>query len=178
VPSRSRGTSSGQNASHTHAWRQCPKEAPMSWPSGRVLVLLIIGAALSGCSGSGSSGKPSAGSHDGVSPGSASIHNGSPTGQRPSTVRVTGQVLFVGGPAPGLPSVLRYGGTVVFTGTPTVHAPLDTNGRFLVHLSPGTYRVTATSPDYMNGRGVCEAAQPVRVTDGGRASVKVYCQIR
>ena len=86
--------------------------------------------------------------------------------------------MFVGGPAPGLPRVLKHGGTVVFTGTPTVHAPLGTNGRFLVNLSPGTYRVTATSPDYNSGRGVCEAAQPVRVIDGGSASVKVYCQIR
>jgi hypothetical protein len=66
---------------------------------------------------------------------------------------------------------------VVFTGTPPAQAHLDTHGRFLVHLTPGTYRVRATSPDYINGHGLCEARQPVQVTDGGRASVKVYCQI-
>ena len=148
------------------------------YPGGRVVVLLLIAAALSGCGGSGSSGKPTAGLHGGVSPGSASISSGSPTAQGPSTGTVTGQVLFVGGPAPGLPRALKNGGTVVFTGTPMVHAPLDTRGRYLVHLSPGAYRVTARSPDYINGHGVCEARRAIRVAIGGHAFVKVYCQIR
>ena len=150
----------------------------MRCPGGRLLGLLLIVAALSACGGSGSSGKPSARSHSGVSPGSASTNNGRPTAQGPSTGTVTGHVLLVGGPAPGLPRALTHGGTVTFTGTPTVHAPVDSHGRFLVHLTPGTHRVTATSPDYLDGHGVCEARQPLRVAVGGRASVKVYCQIR
>jgi hypothetical protein len=150
----------------------------MSCPGGRCLLfLLLLAAALAGCSTSASSEKPSAGSDPRVSPGFASTDSGSPTVPGPSTGTVTGRVLFVGGPAPGLPRAPKNGGTVVFTGTPPAQAQVDTHGRFSVQLTPGNYRVRATSPDYINGHGVCEARQPVHVTDGGHASVTVYCQI-
>ncbi len=55
---------------------------------------------------------------------------------------------------------------------------LTSQGAFVIHLHPGTYKVTATSPDYNAGKGLCAAPAPVRVTDGGLASVKVYCQIK
>jgi hypothetical protein len=146
--------------------------------SRRALLLLVFVAALSGCSGSGSSGQPSAGSYGGVSPGTASSQSESLASQTPPTGRVGGHVLFVGGPAPGLPRVLKHGGTVTFTGVLTFSTPVHTHGAFSAHLSPGTYKVTATSPDDDGGRAVCAARRPVRTTEGSSASVKVYCQIR
>jgi hypothetical protein len=151
----------------------------MRGPGGRVLVPLLIAAALSGCSGSGPSASPSTGSQGGASPAATGLDGGSQDGQGPPpTGTVTGHVFLVGGPVPGQPRAVKGGGTVVFTGTPTVHAPVNTHGLFSVHLAPGTYRVSATSPDYVNGQAACEARQPVRVTDGGRAWVKIYCQLR
>ena len=85
--------------------------------------------------------------------------------------------MFVGGPPPGLPRPVKQGGTVTFTGAKTFKSPVNARGAFSAYLSPGTYRITATSPDVDSGRGVCFARLPVRVTDGSSASVKVYCQI-
>lgn len=145
----------------------------MKPPIGRALTALVVLAALSGCSASGSPGKPLAGSRGSGSaaPGSASSQSLSANG------RVDGQVLFVGGPAPGAPRAVNPGGTVLFTGAVTLKAPVHTHGAFSVRLSPGTYSITATSPDYEDSRGVCAGKRPVRVTEGSSASVKVYCHI-
>src|SRR6476661_5964502 len=142
----------------------------------RVLFPLVVVVALTGCSGSGSTGKPLAASPggDSTSPGSASSQSASQASQEPPMGRVAGQLLFVGGPAPGLPRAVKQG-MVTLSGAQTVKTPVDTHGAFSVLLSPGTYRITATSPDYNGGRGVCVASRPVRVVDRGSESVKVYC---
>ena len=156
----------------------CAHEVPLKLLSVATLPLLVFVAALAGCSGSGSSGQPTVDSNTGVLPGTAGRQSASPTSQRPAIGKVSGQVLFVGGPAPGLPRVLKHGGTVTFTGALTSKASVHTHGAFSAYLSPGTYKVTATTPDDDGGRAVCVARRPVRVTDGSSAFVEVYCQIR
>jgi len=144
----------------------------------RILLPLVVVAAIAGCSGSGSSGKPSAESpsSDSASPATASSQSANSGRQKPMG-RVAGEVLYVGGPPWGIPRPVQ-GGTITFTGAVTFKAPVNTRGAFSAYLSPGTYRVTATSPDVDSGSGVCLARRPVPVTDGGSASVKLYCQIK
>ena len=54
---------------------------------------------------------------------------------------------------------------------------LGADGTFSVALPPGTYTVTATSPEFtFNGvEGVCRADKQVRVTRYNTSSVTVYC---
>jgi hypothetical protein len=146
----------------------------MKSPIELLLTALVVIAALSGCSSPGPPETPLAGSR-----GSGSASAGSASSQSVNAKgKVAGQILYVGGPAPGAPRALKRGGTVVFTGALTFKAPVHSHGVFSVRLSPGTYSITATSPVYHGGRGVCAAQRRVRVTDGSSASVKIYCQIR
>jgi hypothetical protein len=55
---------------------------------------------------------------------------------------------------------------------------MSEQGRFTAELRPGSYVITATSPDYDSGGAACEAAHPVRVSAGEVASVEVFCQVR
>jgi hypothetical protein len=126
-----------------------------------LLPLAVVGgvvAVVTACSGSGSTGTAAGPS-------------------RPTTGVVAGRVLFVGGPAPGRPRPLTEG-SVTLEGAQAATTPLDGEGSFVVHVPPGTYRVTATSPEYDDGRGVCRAPRPVPVLQGERVSIRVFCQIR
>lgn len=143
----------------------------------RVLLPLLVVAALTGCSGSGSMGKPLAGTQGADSTSGSASNRTSVANQKPPLGMVAGQLLFVGGPAPGFPRAVS-GGTVTFSGARTVTTHVDSNGTFSVPLSPGTYTVTATSANYNSGRGVCMASRAVRVADRGTESVRVYCQVK
>ena len=55
---------------------------------------------------------------------------------------------------------------------------MSEQGRFSAELNPGTYLVTATSPDYDSGVAACKAIHPVRVSAGKKSSVKVFCRVR
>jgi hypothetical protein len=156
----------------------------MRCTSVRALLAVLVVAVVSGC-GSGSTGKPSAASSAANPARSGSISSQSIGlgSQRPPLGKIAGQLLFVGGPAPGLPRPRpAVHGTVTFTVTGTARdlstVPVDIHGAFSVHLSPGTYSITATSPDYDGGHGVCLAKRPVRVSDRSSTAIKVYCQVR
>lgn len=151
----------------------------MSRPKVRDLFLLTaVAATLTSCSGSG-------GHSPAASPGSGSIPQQSESSQPPgdasgnvtTTGRVAGRLVSVGGPAPSAQGPLS-GGTVTFAGGTLVAAKVDSHGRFSAQLRPGTYRVTATSPNYLGGHGLCVTPGPLRVTAKGSTSVKVYCEER
>lgn len=150
--------------SSCHWRRSRSKTVPVLIP------LMVLAALTSGCSGGGDSAEtPSKGPRSG--PNSDAENPQSPAGT------LTGRLLFIGGPYPGDPRALSRG-TVTFTGVSPSKAHVDVRGNFSVKLKPGTYRITATSSDYLGGDGICEAMGPVLVIDGGDVSVDVYCQIR
>jgi hypothetical protein len=90
---------------------------------------------------------------------------------------ITGRLFRIGGPYPGDPSALSHG-TITLTGASSSETDVDSYGNFAARLSPGSYEVTATSPDYMDGHGTCETWHPVQVLANSVASVDVYCQLR
>ncbi len=103
-------------------------------------------------------------------------------GAAASSATLRGRLLWVGGPAPGSP--VPHRGTVHVVNAndsfdQTVRAGRD--GRWMIYLPPGTYRVRATSPGYLSRRGAfdaCSASRPVTVHAGGSATANVYCQLR
>jgi hypothetical protein len=92
---------------------------------------------------------------------------------------VTGQLIRIGGPAPGLPIPLP-GQIEARDGSGHHYAvPVGRDGRFRLHLPPGTYLVTGHSPQIQDGKGLCSAAKTVTVTRTGLLkNVHVICQIR
>lgn len=130
------------------------------------LVGLVVAAlGMSGCS---SGGGPAA-----ADIGSPRQHTVDGIGTR---VDVTGRLEGVGGPAPGAPR--PWPGTVAWRGPThgTVH--IATDGRFLLSLPPGRYRVTGHSPRYGDGRYVCRATRPLVVRAGSPVHLDVLCQLR
>jgi hypothetical protein len=100
------------------------------------------------------------------------------------TGTVIGTFRLVGGPAPGESIPAR--GTVIFapvtkgqnatvTGT-TVSA----TGRFTAHIPIGTWKVTASSPQFIqNGqRGACGVVRPITVKVGKTIHVAVQCVMK
>lgn len=89
--------------------------------------------------------------------------------------------------AGGPPGAKRLGvpGTVTFTSADgagrsamvraVVHAAAD--GTFTATVMPGPYSVTARSPRYQRGEGLCRAAGSVMVTASG-GPVTVACVVR
>lgn len=87
-----------------------------------------------------------------------------------------GRLLLMGGPYPGRRALSR--GTIFVTGGSSSKATVNAHGSFSVSLKPGTYTITATSPDYGDGDRLCVARNPVRVADGRESPVDVYCSLR
>ena len=100
----------------------------------------------------------------------------SPTGPPGPTGTLTGTLQVVGGP-PGI-------GTRAVSGQITLHGSsgniatitVGANGRFSVPVAVDTYTVSARSPRYEGGTGVCRNSGPVVVTKGVTSSVEVNCQ--
>jgi hypothetical protein len=128
---------------------------------------VVSAAALGGCSGGDESPKSS-----------ASAATSAPGGAT-RTGTITGQVRLVGGPRDAANSVRpAAGGVVTFAGSGRTTAAMSEQGRFTAELMPGTYVVTATTPDYNSGGAACQALHPVHVSAGQVASVEVICPVR
>src|SRR5262249_10845594 len=92
---------------------------------------------------------------------------------------VTGVFLMVGGPAPGVN--VRLPGRVIATGTngQRLTVPVSTDGRFAIHLPPGTYKLTGYSPRVHVGNQEmrCVATHRVHVRGGKSTRGNVYCSV-
>lgn len=99
-----------------------------------------------------------------------------------SSATLTGQLQWVGGPAPGSP--VAHPGTVhVVNADDSVDQTVGAgdDGRWEIHLPPGTYRVLATSPGYGSKAGnfdACSASRAITVGAGETVTVDVICQLR
>lgn len=117
-----------------------------------VLVLTVGAAVLAGCSGC----------------------SGSPGYQQ----AVPGTFVRVGGPAPGSPVALPGTITARAVTGQTFSATAGQNGRFILSLPPGSYRLTGRSPLMQSGQMTCPATAELRVTRGKSAKpVTVVCSI-
>lgn len=102
-----------------------------------------------------------------------------PTARAAAPATLTGRLLWVGGPAPR--SATPRPGTVHVVDDDnsvdqTVEAGKD--GRWTIHLPPGTYQVRATSPGFGSKAGdfdACSANRAVTIAAGQSATVNVYC---
>ena len=100
------------------------------------------------------------------------------------TGNVVGTFRLVGGPALGESIPAR--GTVIFAPVTkgqnaTVTATtVSATGRFTAHIPIGTWKVTASSPQFIqNGqRGACGADRPITVKVGKTIHVAVQCVIK
>ena len=98
------------------------------------------------------------------------------------TGTVVGTFRLVGGPGPGESIPAR--GTVIFAlvtkGQATsVWATVSTTGPFTAHIPTGTWRVTASSPQFnSNQRGACGAVHPITVKVGTITHVAVQCVMK
>jgi hypothetical protein len=108
----------------------------------------------------------------------------------PKTGTVVGTFRLIGGPPPGESIPVR--GTVIFiplkqkrgsslrVADPgsAVKVAVNATGRFIAHISTGTYTVTASSPQFDHNRpGACGTGVPITVTVkvGKSTSVAVRC---
>jgi len=98
--------------------------------------------------------------------------------QQDARQTVTGKLVRVGGPAPGSPVPLP--GQIVARDAQghVFRTTAGRNGRFRLSLPPGTYRLTGHSPRIQDGKALCAAAKPVRVTKASAAAgIQVVCSI-
>ncbi|MFL6060437.1 MAG: carboxypeptidase-like regulatory domain-containing protein [Marmoricola sp.] len=113
-------------------------------------LLAVLALAVSACGGND---KPSSGP---TTPRQALVSQ-SPTGE------VSGHLIAVGGPA-GTPD-RDLAGKLSIKGSDgsTVTHDIGADGRYDIRLSPGDYRITATSPGYEGGAAPC-VTDPVVTT--------------
>jgi hypothetical protein len=129
------------------------------------LVGLVTALAVSGCSSP--AGRPGA-----TGSLSEQQHGGAGVALR---VDVTGRLEGVGGPAPGAPR--RWPGTVSWSGPTHGTVRVGTDGRFVLSLPAGRYRLTGHSPRYGDGDYLCVAPHPLVVRTGAPAHLDVLCQM-
>jgi hypothetical protein len=95
---------------------------------------------------------------------------------------VVGTFRLNGGPAPGESIPAR--GTVIFTPLKknqgiSVRVTVRATGRFIAHIPIGTWKVTASSPQFnSNQRGGCGAVHPITVKVGKSTPVVVQCTMK
>jgi len=104
------------------------------------------------------------------------------TKPRPRTGTVDGTLRLNGGPGPGESMPAR--GTAIFTllkknqGT-FVKVTVSATGRFTAHIPIGTWRVTASSPQFNSDqRGGCGAVHQITVKVGKSTPVVVQCTVK
>ena len=96
----------------------------------------------------------------------------------PGQGAVTGHLSRVGGPAPGAPTPMAAG-TVVADGPGGRHTvSITPDGRYTLTLPPGTYTLTGSGPEYLDGRTPCAATATVTVKPGQVIDADVYCQVK
>ena len=118
---------------------------------GPLTVLIALAALCAGVSVSGCSSPPDEGTLDGT-------------------------LQAVGGAAGTAPRPLS--GSVTFHGSNGNIATIDLspNGRFSAHLPVGRYTVAGRSPQFEGGAGLCQAPDPVTVTNDTTSRVEINCQ--
>ena len=100
----------------------------------------------------------------------------------PKAGSVVGTFRLIGGPGPGESIPAR--GTVTFTqvakGQATyISVAVSPTGRFIAHIPAGTWKVTASSPQFnSNQDGMCDAVRPITVKVGRRTHVTVLCEMK
>ena len=98
------------------------------------------------------------------------------------TGSVIGTFRLIGGPEPGESVPAR--GTVIFAplakGQATsVKVTVSATGRFIAHIPAGTWKVTASSPQFnSNQSGACGAVHPITVKVSKSADVAVRCNVK
>jgi hypothetical protein len=98
------------------------------------------------------------------------------------TGSVVGTFRLIGGPGPGESIPAR--GTVIFTqvakGEATyMSVAVSATGRFIAHIPTGTWKVTASSPQFnSNQRGACGAVRPITVKVDKSTHVAVLCEMK
>lgn len=94
--------------------------------------------------------------------------------------RISGRLLAVGGPA-GVKAE-RLPGTVTAVDIRThgsFAAAVRSNGRYVMHLPAGRYRLLGRSPRYLSGEPSCHPARPVvTLRRGAVITADVLCQQR
>jgi len=92
---------------------------------------------------------------------------------------VTGKFEREGGPIPGpgkQPPVVPLSGTIRFTaGHHVVRVHVGASGKFRVRLAPGTYRVTASTPELRGPAGKTCHAAIVKVRAGHTSHLTMAC---
>jgi hypothetical protein len=104
------------------------------------------------------------------------------TKARLKTGTVDGTLRLDGGPAAG--DSMPASGTAIFTALKktqgsSVKVTVNATGRFTAHIPIGTWKVTASSPQFNSDqRGGCGAVDPITVEIGKRTSVFVQCNAK
>jgi hypothetical protein len=114
--------------------------------------------------------------------GASNPANWGPARTSPDYATIVGSFRIVGGPPPG--ESIRARGRVAFvrqqrvTSLVVKFVIVGATGRFIAHLSPGTWVVTGTTPQIRpTVNGACAAAKPIKVEANARTSVIVQCDI-
>jgi hypothetical protein len=99
------------------------------------------------------------------------------------TGTVVGTFRLIGGTGPGESIAAR--GTVIFTPLKqnqgsSWRVAVNATGRFIAHIPKGTWKVTASSPQFIqnNQRGACGAVHPITVKVGKSTPVAVRCVMK
>lgn len=130
-----------------------------------LLVGTLLAATLVGCGGSD---KPEA-APDPTAP---------PSTLPASVGTVEGKLMMVGGPAGTKPKPIA--GKLVITGSEsTVHADIGEDGAYAIQLAPGSYRITATSPGFDDGKAIC-VTEPAdtKLLAGKTVTADVVCPVK
>lgn len=132
------------------------------------MAVVCVGV-IAGCAAPASGGTSSGGR-------SSPAPIGMPSG-RPATSALTGELAAVGGPA-GTPRRPLSGHVTITEQTTDIRLTVGTaaDGRYSVALPPGTYEIVGHSWQYGNGKGLCQAEGPVRLTAYATAHADVYWQ--
>ncbi len=137
-------------------------------PASLVLLATVV---LAGCGGSASddeADKPLS-----LATPTAPLVSALPAGE------VKGRLLRAGGAAGTPDEPLR--GTVTFTAADgsVARTRVDSGGEFQISLSPGSYVLRGTSPDYLGGKVTCVAEEnPTLLADGRTTTVDIVCPAR
>jgi hypothetical protein len=102
-------------------------------------------------------------------------------GSGPAQGSISGHLYMIGGPLP-LSGATRspepVTGQVVAAGPAGTHsAAVGSDGRYTMHLPPGTYVVRGTSPNFNSGNSSCRGEDKVTVIRDQSRTVDVYCPV-
>lgn len=97
----------------------------------------------------------------------------------PPVGTLSGRLIAAGGPADAADTTLAGTITIKGAGGSVLHADVGKNGVFQIQLSPGTYRLTGRSPQYMGGTTDCTTATPTTTLVANlTVTADILCQRR